>query len=340
VAVRRALTAALGAADEAFEAFEAGGLKPDSLVLAGCSGGPDSLALAAAVAFEAPRLGLRAGAVTVDHGLQAGSAERASGVRLTLRGLGLRPVLVIAADVAARGSGPGYRGPEAAARRARYAAFEQAAGESGADAILLGHTMDDQAETVLLGLARGSGARSIAGMAPAAGGYLRPLLGLRRDQTVAACAAQGLVPWHDPQNDDAAFTRTRVRSQLLPLMEQLIGPGVTESLARTASQLRADTEALDDLAATAASRLIAADRSVAAADLAELPAAIRTRVLKRAAIAAGASAGSLTAVHVGELDALVTDWHGQGWLDLPGHVRCRRRYGRLQFTDREGKTED
>jgi tRNA(Ile)-lysidine synthase len=189
----------------------------------------------------------------------------------------------------------------------------------------------------LLGLARGSGARSIAGMAPASGSYLRPLLGLRRAQTVAACAALGLEPWLDPQNDEAAFTRVRVRSQLLPLMEQLIGPGVAESLARTASQLRADTEALDDLAATAASRLIAADNSLAVADLTELPAAIRTRVLKRAAIAAGAPAGSLTAAHIGEIDGLVTSWHGQRWLDLPGGVRCQRRYGKLHFT---GQYED
>jgi len=172
-------------------------------------------------------------------------------------------------------------------------------------------------------------------MAPAAGSYLRPLLGLRRAQTVAACTAQGLVPWHDPQNDDVAFTRTRVRTQLLPMMEQLIGPGVTESLARTASLLRADTEALDDLAETAAARLMAVGNSLAVAELTELPVAIRTRVLKRAAILAGAPAGSLTAVHVGELDALVTDWHGQRWLDLPGGVRCQRRYGRLHFTGHE-----
>ncbi len=330
MAVRRALTAAGLGPDLGPD------LRPDGLVLVGCSGGPDSLALAAAVAFEAPKLGLRAGAVIVDHGLQDGSAELALGVQRALRELGLDPVLVIAADVLGRGAGPGagYPGPEAAARRARYDSFERAMKESGASVILLGHTMDDQAETVLLGLARGSGARSIAGMTPASGCYLRPLLGLRRAQTVAACAAQGLVPWHDPQNSDPAFTRARVRSQLLPLMEELIGPGVTESLARTASQLRADTEALDDLAASAASRMIAADQSVAVADLAELPAAIRTRVLRRAAIAAGAPAGSLTASHVGELDALVTAWRGQRWLDLPGGVRCGRRYGRLQFSGR------
>jgi tRNA(Ile)-lysidine synthase len=315
-------------------------LSSQSLVLVGCSGGPDSLALAAAAVFEAPKLGLRAGAVTVDHALQAGSAEQAERVRTALRGLGLYPVILITADVVGREAGPGYPGPEAAARRARYTAFDTAREQSGAAAILLGHTMDDQAETVLLGLARGSGARSIAGMAPAHGCYLRPLLGLRRDQTVAACAALGLRPWQDPQNSDPAFTRTRVRSRILPLMEELIGPGVTQALARTADQLRSDADALDGLAAAAGERLLSdwrpvrqgGARSIPVTELADLPAAIRTRLLKRAAIAAGAPAGSVTATHIGELDALVTDWHGQRWLDLPGGVRCMRRYGRLQFT--------
>jgi len=168
-------------------------VKPGSLLLVACSGGPDSLALAAATAFAAPRLGLRAGAVTIDHGLQEGSAAQASQVAVTLRELGIDPVHQVRVEVAARAAG--YPGPEAAARQARYAAFEQVLMTSGAAAVLLGHTMDDQAETVLLGLARGSGARSIAGMAAVTGHYLRPLLGLRRQQTVAACAALGLRPW-------------------------------------------------------------------------------------------------------------------------------------------------
>ncbi len=331
LAVRRTLASAFG---------QPTGLTEGALVLVACSGGPDSLALAAAAAFEAPKLGLRAGAITVDHGLQPGSAEQALRVEETARGLGLDPVYRVAAAVAGRNAGPDYPGPEAAARQARYAALEEVSAEAGAGAILLGHTMDDQAETVLLGLTRGSGARSMAGMAPASGRYLRPLLGLRRDRTVAACAALGLVAWQDPQNSDVAFTRTRVREQILPLMEQLIGPGVTESLARTADQLRADADALDELAAAAAEPLIGAwrpvrldgPRSFAVAGIGGLPAAIRTRVLKRAAIAAGVPAGSLTATHIGELDGLVSNWHGQRWLDLPGGVRCARRYGRLHFT--------
>src|SRR6266704_4267198 len=161
----------------------AAGLAADDLVLAACSGGADSLALAAALAFEAPRLGLRGGGVTVDHGLQAGSAGQARLVTAALAGLGLEPVQAVRVSP----SGPG--GPEAAARAARYLALSEAADQMGAAAILLGHTLDDQAETVLLGLARGSGARSLAGMAPVSGRCLRPLLGLRREQTRAACVA-------------------------------------------------------------------------------------------------------------------------------------------------------
>ncbi len=312
------------------------------LVLAACSGGADSLALAAALAFTAPRLGLRAGAVTVDHGLQPGSAAQAARVAGVLRGLGLDPVEVRRAAVPARGSpGGAFGGPEAAARRARFAVLSAVAAGQGAGAVLLGHTMDDQAESVLLGLARGSGARAVAGMAPVAGLYRRPLLRLRRAQTRSACAALGLVPWDDPQNDDPAFTRVRVRRQVLPLMEQAIGPGVTEALARTADQLRADADALDELAAREAGRLVREGRAcldgqvwIDAAGLAGLPPAIRTRVLRRAAIAAGAPPGSLGAVHVAAVDALVTGWHGQRGADLPGGLRCLRRCGRLRFTPR------
>jgi tRNA(Ile)-lysidine synthase len=312
-------------------------LRQGSLVLVACSGGADSLALASAVAFEAPRSGVRAGAVTVDHGLQAGSAGQAKRVVTTMEGLGLDPVRSVAARVTAR-----QAGPEAAARQARYAAIEAVAAESGAAAVLLGHTMDDQAETVLLGLARGSGARSLAGMDPVSGCYLRPLLGLRRSQTQSACAALGLRPWADPHNADPAYARARVRHQVLPLMEELLGPGITEALARTADQLRADADMLDSLAATAAQSMVseqsmASDEqpgSLDAAALAALPAPIRTRVLRGAAIAAGSPAGSLTAQHVASLDALVMAWHGQGRADLPGAIACERRYGRLHFTTR------
>jgi tRNA(Ile)-lysidine synthase len=317
------------------------GLPPGGLVLAACSGGPDSLALAAALAFEAPRAGLRGGGITVDHGLQDGSPEQARQVTQALAGLGLDPVRSVRVTVATAAGGAGYPGgPEAAARTARYRALDAAAEAEGAAAILLGHTRDDQAETVLLGLARGSGARSLAGMAARSGRYLRPLLELSREQTVAACAALDLRPWQDPQNSDPAYARARVRHQALPALEQALGPGVAESLARTAAQLRADADLLDSIAGAETQRLAGAGPGVPADAVAALPPAIRTRVLKTAAIAAGCPAGALGWQHIAGLDALVTEWHGQRWIDLPGGIRGQRRCGRLLFTaETAGDTE-
>ena len=304
-------------------------LAAGDLVLVACSGGADSVALAAAAAFAAPRLGLRAGGVTVDHGLQPGSAERAGEVTALLSGLGLDPVRAATVTVPPAATAAG---PEAAARRARYAALDVAAKEYGAVAVLLGHTLDDQAETVLLGLARGSGSRSLAGMPAQRGPYRRPLLTVRRATTAAACAELGLVPWQDPHNRDYRFARARVRHQALPALEAALGPGVTEALARTAAQLRADAECLDDLA-FAESGQLDADR------LSALPQAIRARVLRDAAIMAGCPHGALTAGHVDRIDALVTAWRGQRWVDLPGGVRARRRDGQVWFTSSVTKDE-
>jgi tRNA(Ile)-lysidine synthase len=322
-AVRRAVRVSLGS------------LEPGERVLVACSGGPDSLALAAALAFEAPRAGLLAGAVTVDHALQPGSAARAQRVTEVMTSLGLSPALSVEVTVAPPGTSS-YPGPEAAARNARYAALARAAEVAGAARVLLGHTLDDQAETVLLGLARGSGARSLAGMAPSSGRYLRPLLGIRRDQTGAACTALGLEPWDDPQNRDLSLTRARVRVQLMPDLAAVLGPGVAEALARTADLLRADAEVLDGIADAEAARLggaiTAGEQGWAVRELAALPAAVRHRLLRLAALAADCPAGAVSQRHVQRMDELVTGWHGQRWVDLPGSVRCERRYGRLLFT--------
>ena len=293
-------------------------------VLVACSGGPDSVALAAAVAFEAPRAGLRAGAVTVDHQLQPGSRERAEKVAADLAALGLDPVEVRPVEVAGRG------GPEAAAREARYRALDDAADRLGATAVLLGHTRDDQAETVLLGLARGSGARSLAGMAAVRGRYRRPLLDLPR--AVVRAAAAGHATWDDPHNDDPAFARSRVRRDVLPALERDLGPGVAAALARTAAQLRADADALDGWAATAHAEAGQGGDGLDVSVLAALPTAVRTRVLRRAALAAGCPATDLDAGHVAELDRLVSDWHGQGPLPLPGGVAASRACGRLALS--------
>ncbi|UNS98223.1 tRNA lysidine(34) synthetase TilS [Streptomyces tubbatahanensis] len=213
------------------------------LVLVACSGGADSMALASALAFEAPRLGVRAGGVTVDHGLQAGSAERAEDVAARLTDLGLAPVESVAVRIARTSTGP-----EAAAREARYAALDEVAERHGAAAVLLGHTRDDQAETVLLGLARGSGTRSLSGMAAVSGPqgrYRRPFLGVDRQTTRKACMVQSLPVWDDPHNADPAYTRSRVRHEALPALEKALGKGVIEALARTAQLSRDDADALD-----------------------------------------------------------------------------------------------
>lgn len=292
-------------------------------VLAACSGGADSVALAAALAFEGRSAGRAVGGVTVNHGLQPGSAERAARTAALLRDLGLDPVLTLTVDVGPDG------GPEAAARSARYAALAAAAGEHGAR-VALGHTLDDQAETVLLGLGRGSGPRSIAGMVAERedGGVVwwRPLLGVRRADTRQACADQGLPVWDDPWNADPAYTRVRLRTEVLPLLDDVLGGGVAPALARTAGQLREDLDALDALADAERARLAGPD-GLPARPLAELPAALRRRVLRGWLRDGGVP--DLSAVHLGAVDALLTRWRGQGRVDLPGGAGVVRASGRL-----------
>jgi tRNA(Ile)-lysidine synthase len=208
-------------------------------LVVGCSGGADSLALTLAAA--AVRGAGEVQAAVVDHRLQDGSAERAAATVALLaeRGITAR---VHAVDV----TGPG--GMEAAARRARQAALRAARPDPDSP-ILLGHTLDDQAESVLLGLGRGSGARSLAGMRGWDPPWLRPLLTVRRATTRAACAGLGLPVWDDPHNVDPRFTRVRLRHEVLPLLEEVLAGGVAEALARTAAQLREDVDALDVVAA-------------------------------------------------------------------------------------------
>lgn len=299
-------------------------LEPGARVLVACSGGADSLALAEAVAFEAPKLAVAAGAVVVDHGLQDGSAAVATRAAAQCRRLGLDPVEVVAVQVE-----DGRAGPEAAARAARYAALEAAAERLGAELVLLGHTRDDQAEGVLLGLARGSGARSLSGMPARRGRYARPLLGLSRSQTAAAAAASGLRPWEDPHNADPAYARVRARS-LLAALEAELGPGVAAALARTADQLREDADHLDAEAAAAREHL--GEAPYLAADLRAIPRAVRTRLWRLLLTAAGAPAGALSFAHIEACDALVREWHGQGPVNVPGGIAVRRSGDRVSIT--------
>ena len=294
------------------DSWDAAGVVAGDLVLVACSGGPDSLALAAAVAFEAPRAGISAGAVIVEHGIQAITKDVAACTAEVLRTLGLDPVQVAHVSVGEIG------GPEAAARAARYEALDEAAAALDAKVIMLGHTLDDQAETVMLGLARGSGPRAINGMAVHSGRYLRPLLGIKRETTHAFCEDSGLEPWIDPQNSEDRFTRVRVRQAVLPMLEIELGPGIAESLARTAELVREDSEYLDELALAAYDTVVTAgptslELSVEA--LEALAAPIRNRVILRALEVFGPT---FSRVHVLAVADLITNWHGQKELTLPG----------------------
>ena len=297
------------------------------LVLVALSGGPDSLALAAALGFEQGKCGVRAGAVIVDHGLQAGSAEVAERAAEQATAAGLNPVVVTRVTVSETGDGP-----EADARAARYAAFGTVARETHASAVLIGHTLDDQAETVLLGLARGSGARSLAGMRvltrsdnrslPPDLAFVRPLLGLRRDVVAQSLIDQGIEPWADPHNADPVFARVRVRSNVLPVLEAELGPGVSEALARTATQLTDDADYLDAIATATVDSHMMPDGSLPCAPLERLHPAIRLRCLRTWLTREG-DAPHLTATHLAAVDALVVTWHGQAAVDIPGGTVVR-----------------
>jgi tRNA(Ile)-lysidine synthase len=291
------------------------------------SGGADSLALTEAAAHVGGQIGVPVRALIVDHRLQADSARVAAEAAVLARKLGAHTVEVLTVEV----GGPG--GPEAAARRARYAALRGAL--SGPDdLVLLGHTRDDQAETVLLGLGRGSGPRSVAGMKPLDPPWGRPLLDVPRSLTRQACEELGVVPWEDPHNADPRFTRVRLRAEVLPLLEDVLNGGVSGALARTAAQLREDLEALDSLATDLLESAREGTRLRAGA-LAAQPAALRRRALRRWLIEAGAR--DLTDGHLRSVDALVSEWHGQGGVWLPGSLVVDRAHGRLLVSHRQGE---
>ncbi|MFJ9315469.1 tRNA lysidine(34) synthetase TilS [Pimelobacter simplex] len=300
-------------------------LAPGGVVLVACSGGADSLALLSAAVFEGQKAGLRVIGATVDHGLQEGSAEHAAHVVAQMAALGADETASARVQV-----DPAGLGVEAAARRARYAVLEQLREHFGADAVLLGHTRDDQAETVLLGLARGSGGRSIAGMRRAFDRYYaRPLLDVARADTVAACFAEGIEFWDDPHNSDPGYARVRVRQRVLPVLEDELGPGIAATLARTADQVRADVEALDALADAAYAGL-ARPEGLPLAGLDDLLPAIATRVLRRAALDAGARDAELFHVHVSALHRLAQGAIS-GEVQLPGHLTAYRDRAHLRF---------
>ena len=302
-------------------------LSDDATVLVACSGGADSMALLAATVFERRRSSARVVGAVVDHGLQAGSEQHTAGVVEQMAQVGADETAAIRVSV-----DPGPRGIEAGAREARYAALSQLAQHVGAATVLLGHTLDDQAETVLLGLTQGSGPRSLSGMRRGlrldddGPDLLRPLLDVTREQTQAACRAEGIDYWDDPHNVDPRFVRARIRHTVMPVLERELGPGVARALARTGHLVRDDVDALDDLALVEGSRHDVAGEGADVRRLEPLPVAVRTRVLRTAALAVGCPPRELTAEHLRALDDLVTRPRGEPReLELPGHVRAVRR---------------
>lgn len=271
------------------------------------SGGADSLALTAVAAGTLPTT-----ALIVDHGLQADSAAVAAAARDHALRLGCHDARILRVEVGTSG------GPEAAARTARYDALRSASGDLP---VLLAHTLDDQAETVLLGLGRGSGPRSIAGMQVCDPPWYRPLLGVRRAATVAACTELSLTPWADPHNADPRYTRSRLRAEVLPLLEDVLAGGVAEALARTAAAVREDNDCLDEQAERTLPE-VTREAGLDAARLGQLPAAVRRRVIRAWLLAGGAR--GLTDTQIRGVDALVSSWRGQGGVAV-GSEAVRRR---------------
>lgn len=329
------------------------------LVLVACSGGRDSMALAAVSHIVCTSMGVRCGAVIVDHGLQAGSERVAGEVADRCHALGLGPVIMRNATVQARGEGL-----EAAARQARYDELCAAAHESGAIAVLLAHTMDDQAETVLIGLLRSRGVDALAGMPQvftrSGATFARPLLTLTRAETTGLCEDLGVEYWDDPTNGDAVDgelpndypLRSRVRHDLLPAIERFAGFNVTRHFAESARLARMDKEYLDqrsdevmgeavaavDWPASSAAVSTDAPRACVAGDtndsshgiglmisvkrIAREPEAIRLRVIAHALSQAGVNA---SAAQIAAIDRLVVDWHGQGGVSLPRGYSANRK---------------
>ena len=294
-------------------------LEAGDTFLVAVSGGADSLALAAALFIEAKPLALTPIAITIDHQLQENSHLQAERVVQQMKELGYVEVITKKVVVSLES------GLESGARDARYAALMESAQERQAEKIFLGHNRDDQAETVLLGLARGSGARSLSGMAVENGTYVRPLLAITRDEIEQACREWNLDFWSDPHNFNSDFTRVKVRREVIPYLEDNLDPGISRALVRSAALLRDDADALDAWADREATDLDC-DR------LAALPRAIRTRIIRKAALAAGATPGQLTFEQIGAIDALICAWKGQGAVSLAGGVKVERISGRLSLS--------
>jgi tRNA(Ile)-lysidine synthase len=324
VSVRKRLSPAQGHLRLAVRQTLDAHTKPGQKLLVAVSGGADSLALASAVEFEAKKLGLKIAAAVIDHSLQKDSDKVAARTAKTLTGLGFEEVVVRKVSVGKAG------GPEAAARTARHTALETLRQQTRSHFIVLGHTSSDQAETVLLGLVRGSGSKSLSGMSEKTGLLLRPLLVVDRATTEAFCKDSGIKYWLDPQNNNEKFLRVMIRKHVLPFLEKQLGGSVAASLVRTSDQLREDNAYLDSQADKSFKRYAKVSASGISFDaqlIGKLPSAILHRVIKKALDGFGSESSR---THVLAVSDLILSWHGQKPLALPG-VRVVRKGNTLTF---------
>jgi tRNA(Ile)-lysidine synthase len=324
VSVRKRLSPAQGLIRLAVRTSLTSNTKPGQKLLIAVSGGADSLALAAACEFEAKKLGLKIAAAVIDHSLQNNSDKVAARTAKTLAALGFEEVVVKKISVGKAG------GPEAAARTARYTALETLRQKTKSNFVVLGHTSSDQAETVLLGLVRGSGSKSLSGMSEKTGFLLRPLLGIERATTETFCKDSDIKYWSDPQNKDEKFLRVMIRKHVLPFLEKQLGGSVAASLVRTSDQLREDNTYLEsqaDKSFKKYAKVSGSGISIDAKALEKLPAAILNRVIKKALDSFGSESSR---THVLAVSDLVLSWHGQKPLALPG-VRVVRKGNTITF---------
>ena len=324
MSVRKRLSPAQGLIRLAVRNCLTSNTKPGQKLLIAVSGGADSLALAAACEFEAKKLKVKIAAAVIDHSLQNNSDKVAAQTAKTLAALGFEEVVVKKIAVGKAG------GPEAAARTARYTALETIRQKTKSNFVVLGHTASDQAETVLLGLVRGSGSKSLSGMSEKTGLLLRPLLGIERATTEAFCKDSGIKYWSDPQNKDEKFLRVMIRKHVLPFLEKQLGGSVAASLVRTADQLREDNTYLESQADKSFKKYAKVSGSGISFDakaIEKLPAAILNRVIKKALDGFGSESSR---THVLAVSDLVLSWHGQKPLALPG-VRVVRKGNTISF---------
>jgi tRNA(Ile)-lysidine synthase len=293
-------------------------VSPGDKVLVACSGGSDSLALAWTVQFVAKKSEIFVSALVIDHQLFAESNQVAKDAVAKLKLLGIQEVVIKSVEVPKSPDGI-----EAAAREVRYQALKEFAQEIAATQIYLGHTLEDQVETVLMRLTRGSGARSLQGMSERNGFFVRPFLHIPRNAVRESLNLINIKAWEDPMNYSDMFLRSKIRNNLLPVLAEVLGVRAFEAIDRTATQIRDDNQALD-LICQDVMTLNHIETRAEVSVLEMQPKAIRSRIIRSMALNAGAPAASLANSHIEAINQLVENWHGQGEVALPGKLRAAR----------------